>query len=891
MCRLYWYLCMGLFFNTLLWSQSITGNLEGFVFTEGNMPLKGVEVVVNRSELQEIRGTTTDESGYFRIVALPAGMYEAEFYHVAFHKLTIQNVQLSLGKTTSLGRLALQSRSYELSDITITKEHPTIDATSTTTGLNINHKVFEILPVDRNYRSMTTLVPTANQSFYGDDVNISGSSGLENVYYVDGVNTTQPSTLSLSTNLPYNFIQEIEVKTGGYEAEYGSATGGVINVITQSGTNQFSGSVYGFYTNNDFVSQRRIGDIGSNVKGFANYDIGINFHGPILKDRLWYFIAYNPTVETEDIRVPGFGLYQDKTISHLLSGKLTWRASSKTQINFSVFGDPLRRDRIRDISESILNPDVFLVRDELGGLNYSLNASSLVSTTTLIEANIAHVQTNKVSFGATETARSEPVLIDLENNLRSGGLGLSNDEKAQRSSVSFKTTLFLKQHTMKAGFDFENNVNRQQFLTMGHGEDGPHTIGGMGIILRFGPDSYIARGIRADHKVANRIPAIFVQDAWQVSPNFLVRAGIRISKQFLVGRDGKVAQSIETEYQPRIGFVWQTGVIGSQKIHGSFGRFYQKLGTGVSDFLHSDPWEIVIRYEQNPLEHPTSGDTVYARSLGITEEVDGLEGQYIDEYTLGYERLIGQQFKVGIKGIYRFLGQVVEDFWDSENNRWILGNPGKGRASYFPELTREYRALNIYFQKLAYSGINVFIGYTLSRNYGNYSGVFNHDSGSSLPNLTSSGDSEELIPNSTGLLPNDRTHVLKLWGTYRFKFGLDAGSTFLWQSGTPLSNRGATSNGYLQYFLQQRGTAGRTPSIWDWSIRLSYHLHRVTSVNATLILDLLHIGNPGKAVEYDQVHFYAQDENGNQIFENPDYLTPIRYQPPFTLRFGVEAGF
>jgi hypothetical protein len=148
--------------------------------------------------------------------------------------------------------------------------------------------------------------------------------------------------------------------------------------------------------------------------------------------------------------------------------------------------------------------------------------------------------------------------------------------------------------------------------------------------------------------------------------------------------------------------------------------------------------------------------------------------------------------------------------------------------------------------------------------------------------------------NSTGLLPNDRTHVFKFSGSYHFDFGLTAGTFLLWQSGTPLSEWGGSSIGPPWYaFLRQRGTAGRTPSIFDVNLRFSYNLKKLieTSWEQRLLLDIFHLGSNRTPVDFEQIHYYNLDENGNQINLNPQYNLPTRFQPPMSLRLGIEMSF
>ena len=239
-------------------SQNVRGNLEGRILNEERGPLPGVNVEINSPSLQGNRGTASDANGYFRFPALPVGTYLIRMKHIAYQEIRYKNIQIRLGKTTSLGEIQLESRTIEMRAVTVTNARPTIDPTSTTLGNNLAIDTIESLPVERNFRSIAALIPQANTSYLGDEVNISGSTGLENAYFIDGVNISAPYRGDTSTNLPYNFIREIEIKTGGYEAEYRSALGGVLNVVTQSGGNEFHGQVFGFYADNNLSQDRKL---------------------------------------------------------------------------------------------------------------------------------------------------------------------------------------------------------------------------------------------------------------------------------------------------------------------------------------------------------------------------------------------------------------------------------------------------------------------------------------------------------------------------------------------------------------------------------------------------------------------------------------------------------
>lgn len=201
-------------------------------------------------------------------------------------------------------------------------------------------------------------------------------------------------------------------------------------------------------------------------------------------------------------------------------------------------------------------------------------------------------------------------------------------------------------------------------------------------------------------------------------------------------------------------------------------------------------------------------------------------------------------------------------------------------------------ALELTFERLGDAPFTFLMSYVLSRTWGNYTGLFASDVSQAAPNVTAQFDFVEQTPRGTGLLPNDRTHVL--FGAYRFDFGLTAGTSLVWESGTPLSEYGGIFAGPPWWsFPQRRGTAGRTPAIWDLNFRFTYLVPVLAQSRAEpqVLLDLFHVGNPRRAVGLDQVHYTGIDEMGNQAGANVNFGKVTRYQPPMSARLGLVVGF
>ena len=361
------------------WSQDVTGELEGWVVDTNGTPLAEARVTAEGPRLQLARAARSDQRGYFRILTLAPGLYTVRFRLIGRRPLGLEQVTVALGQTSSLGLVRLAPEAVELPEILVSGEGPVIDPTTTALATNLRAETFTPLPVDRNYRSIVALAPQANASYLGDEANIAGSTGSENAYFVDGVNVTDPYQAATSVNLPYNFVQEIQVKSGGYKAEYGRAQGGIVNVVTPTGGNTFQGQGYAFLTNDKLKSRARLGLYDVGVGQFSQYDVGASLGGPIARDRLWFYAAYNPTFDRRNASVPGSGPLRDEGTVHLLAGKLTWQAAAATNVTLTMVGDPSREDPfIRSTGlGAVANPEVVLGKLSEG--NGGTQTSSLVA--------------------------------------------------------------------------------------------------------------------------------------------------------------------------------------------------------------------------------------------------------------------------------------------------------------------------------------------------------------------------------------------------------------------------------------------------------------------------------------------------------------------------------
>jgi hypothetical protein len=849
-------------------------------------PLASANVIVRSPDLQGVRGTSTDVRGFFRFLALPAGVYTVEARLLSFRTVLLRSIRVRLGMSTTTDDIRLDPQSLEMGEIIISGDRPLIDPSSSDIGATLVTEEFRSLPLQRNYVSIPALMPQANESPFGEGVNFSGATGIENQYLINGSEVTEPYIGVRGLSLPYNFIKEVEIRTGGYAAEYRSTLGGIVNATTYSGGNNFSGQAFGFYTSNGMSANAYAPAESRTARGYASYDAGFGIGGPIVSDMLWFYMAYNPSFVREDVLIPGLSTYslENQTL-HGFAGKLTWKVSDNATIVGSVVGDPTTKRSasftnfyLPNVSK-VLNKEAVLQDWDMGTINGSVSSIVTMGDNVLLEGSISQMRWWQSAQPIAARAKSEVQFIDQETATVGGGIGMYWDQKITQTTAEAKATWIVDRHTFKSGVGFREKVMQDGFYA--------------NQLVRSGDTTYLKADWTSDAITRNRLPSVFFQDTWLVSDRLSLCGGLRWDGQFVIASDVRVHQKILGQFQPRVGFVLQLGEPGTERVYGSAGRFYEELGMNFVSYYSDRNIQRYINFNHDPRVDPTGGKVAYLNS-SIPDEVPGLKGQYNDEFVLGYERRVLGMFKAGVRGIYRVLGQAVEDVYvqDLQSFRW--GNPGEGILSFAPRPERQYTALVLTFERPISNGYSFSLSYVLSRTYGNYPGLFNSDNEQFNPNATTTFDVAESFANSTGLLPNDVTHMLKFSGSYEFDSGLSAGATFLVQSGVPVNEFGGTSFGPgWATFLQPRGYAGRTPALWDLNVRLTYNIAALTSTSwrPRLILDILHLASQRKPTALNQMHYFTRDANGNQIDPNPFYLTPTHYQLPMSVRLGIELSF
>src|SRR6202166_4930092 len=354
--------CALLLFAATLFGQETTAGLQGTVKDTSGAVISGAQVAVTGNTLVGEKTSKTDGNGYYRFANLPPGSYTVTVTAEGFSTSKTQGLILEVGHLPSVD-FALQVGKTS-TVVEVSGESTAIDVTTNHTMTNVTEDVINDVPHGRSFQSVIQFAPSArNEPLEGNNIgsngtggappgsttngqpygfSVAGASDAENSYLVEGQETANLIGGYSHTNVPFDFIQEVQVKSSGIEAEHGGALGGVVNVIMMKGTNAYHGSVFSYFENNaldgspqeyhryDPLSNVVAPGVGTNTTNgyidaatqlyqpqrYHTSDIfpGVRFGGPIMKDRIFAFVGFNPEWSNQERFVnypvggPGVGL-------------------------------------------------------------------------------------------------------------------------------------------------------------------------------------------------------------------------------------------------------------------------------------------------------------------------------------------------------------------------------------------------------------------------------------------------------------------------------------------------------------------------------------------------------------------------------------------------------
>jgi hypothetical protein len=628
-------------------AQENTGSIQGQVKDQTGAVIPGAKVTATSPALVRALDVTTDSAGGYNFPKAPVGTYVVTVSHQGFKTVKNENVVVGLGKTTSVDFDVPAGNVSE--SVTITSGGETIDVTSSKSATNITEKIIENTPKGRTFNTILQYAPgvvfdtkagSVGGGVTGTSGNnpgggvggysVNGASGSENAFIIDGVEVSniRNAALGRESAIPFEFVQEIQVKVGGYEAEYGGATGGVINVITKSGTNDFHGEGALMWNGAALNSAPR----GFWQRQAANASLPEFFRqkedeyrtfypifqlgGPIFKDRLHFFTSYAPELSRTERTIPfttGTKTTNQRLLRHYGIARVDYAPTQNMQINSSYLWSPIKQQGVL----TGVDPRVAPPTNDLSILGGYTPASAYTAswtwtpTSKLIlsarygykylndKGNTYGLPTGTLLLYQQPTSQQTSPAVPSQFAGATGKQNISNPfqvikDVSTRHNVyldmSYVSRLFGQQHTLKGGFAL-NRISNTVVDDYPNGRFDFYWGTGFSrgsLVNARGTYGYYVweDGVKHNATANSRNEGFYVQDAWQIHSRVTINVGVRFENEFLPPftkevNGHKVPNPVYFNWgdkiAPRIGGAWDVRGDGKWKLSASWGEFYDTL--------------------------------------------------------------------------------------------------------------------------------------------------------------------------------------------------------------------------------------------------------------------------------------------------------------------------
>jgi len=732
----YRFLVLALCVLACLQAQDITkGSITGVIRDASGAVVPGATVKLVSPYGD--RTTVTNSAGAYTFPGLVAGPgYSVTVSQAGFSTATQANITVGINGTVTAD-INLEVGTAAQS-VDVTADATAIDLSTTNIGANIDESLFRNVPVGRNISAVMAMAPGVSDSVGAGSANpsINGASGLENEYIVNGANTTDPGfggfgTYSrnygpLGNGINFDFVQEVQVQTGGFEAQYGEALGGVINVVTKSGTNKYHGDVYGYFQPEQFEATRTnpnplVVNKADYLVHQASLDYGGDLGGYILKDKLFFYGGINPlTNSTYKEADPFYANYAlgviDRPVHTIdYTAKINYNLGTKHQFEGSVFGDPSHTPITFNLNVGSLPAPGPVNTDLESKLNFGTRTwtgryNGTFSPNWAVTVNYSNYYN---SFTDTPLLKTGYQIIDVTGpeagtgpQTTYGGLGFDEATESKVNQFAVSSThvfRFFGGHTVTYGYQFEDDQYNSAFgLYTGANFQFPN-IPALGAAA--GQTSYGAQFLRTYENNDPTQPIVlqylrglysppftstdaryqggYFQDSWTFG-RFTFKPGVRLEQQSLIGN--LTHYDLTHNWAPRLGLIVDPFNDHKTKIDASFGRFFEKVPSDIAVRALSTQLSITGAWyadpgpgqqpNLSPSNYVPGGSIAFQGGPNFLENVaPGTGAQFQDEITGGYEHEFAHNLTVTGRFVYRDLRRIIEDMSGTNVTEALHGVP------------------------------------------------------------------------------------------------------------------------------------------------------------------------------------------------------------------------
>ncbi len=805
-------------------AQSTTGTISGRVVDAQRLPVPGVTVTATSPNLQGTRETVTSENGDYILTLLPSGAYSVTFELSGFGTQT-RNATIA---PTQLVPLDIEMGPAALTEtVEVSARAADVFTATAQVATNFNQQLISDLPTARDINAVLMLSPSVHPTGPSGNYSIAGSQSFENLFLVNGVTVNENLRGQAFDLYIEDAVQETTVATAGVSAEYGRFGGGVVNVITKSGGNRFSGSFRDTMNNDKWrtltpFEQSAAGGVGGGRdlridKVVPTYEY--TFGGPVMRDRLWFFTAGRLQKQesgrnTAITAIPYTFVQDNKRFE--FKGTYALNTNHRFQSAYTKKAESQENNTFNQNLSMDLNS---LGTRELPENLFTFSYTGVVTSNFFVEGRYSNRHQSFVGSGSrfTDLEKGTLLLDRARGSTRYWAdtfCGVCTPEQRDNEDIFVKGSYFLSRagtgsHSMTFGGDSFNDKR----LANNHQSGSDYRIIGTTTIITGSGSSqqifpsWLPDGstvlqwnpIRIDSAGNNfRTHSGFFNDSWRVGDRLTANLGVRFDKNDGQDQEGKTVIT-QSAWSPRLGLVYDPTGSGDWSVTASAAKYVAGIVNSIADASSAagnpETRQFVYRGPAiNPIgtANPVTSDVAIRQLFvwynangganlplngaptipGVSPQIGDLQSPSTWEYATGVNRQIGGRAAVRVDFIYRDFNDFYIDRTtpgqtaaDREGRRYDLVLVGNENDL----LERRYAGLSM--QGTYRFGTTADVGgnYTIARNWGNV-GTLEGETVANGPvrfDFRHPEYKQESWNFPEGDLPTDQRHRLKLWFNYR----------------------------------------------------------------------------------------------------------------------------